>query len=525
LNIIDALSDKRLLGAYLPDLTTWKNWLVFLKSVYSIPLTPDEFDIYEKFTGRTESPMQNFESIYCLSGRKSGKSLICAACAINATLIDNFWIPQVKRGKKVFFPVIAVDKTQAREIFDYAVGFLHASPLLRSQVAKERTWDIEMKNGAVIMIRQASFRNIRGPLFCGAAVDEICFMRDSSSANPDSELVKAILPGILPGGKLICISSVYGRFGIAYEEFRANYGRNDSKTLVWLSDTLSMNPCFSQDKISTAMDKDPSHAKAEYFSVWRDDIESFVTRPALEACIIPNRTELEPMANVEYQGYIDPSSLKDDSFSVAISHLGENETVILDLAREFKPPQTPSSVVSAISGILKIYNIYQVDSDSYACGWVKEAMMKEGIIVNKSQYSASDNYLNFLPLVLNRTVELLDDPIIVTQFTNLERRSRVGGKDLITHYAGTHDDVACAIAGACLCSKRDDDRPPAPEEIARIFSPVYEQDDEEQLARYASNFLLGIRQKPWTAKNDDEDDGDCGVVNKRVYDGVFRRLK
>ena len=42
---------------------------------------------------------------------------------------------------------------------------------------------------------------------------------------------------------------------------------------------------------------------------------------------------------------------------------------------------------------------------------------------------------------------------IVTLFA-MERRTRSGGKDSITHYPGGHDDLANAVAGACVMADR-----------------------------------------------------------------------
>jgi hypothetical protein len=47
-----------------------------------------------------------------------------------------------------------------------------------------------------------------------------------------------------------------------------------------------------------------------------------------------------------------------------------------------------------------------------------------------------------------RKIELLDNQRLLNQFASLERRTRAGGKDLITHPPGGHDDLANACAGA-----------------------------------------------------------------------------
>jgi hypothetical protein len=97
-----------------------------------------------------------------------------------------------------------------------------------------------------------------------------------------------------------------------------------------------------------------------------------------------------------------------------------------------------------------------VESDKYAGEWVPEAFREHGIEVKNADMTASELYLNFLPLVSNGTVELLDNKRLLAQLTGLERRARSGGKDLVTHYAGGHDDLANSAAGACAMAARSE---------------------------------------------------------------------
>ena len=59
----------------------------------------------------------------------------------------------------------------------------------------------------------------------------------------------------------------------------------------------------------------------------------------------------------------------------------------------------------------------------------------------------SDLYVDLLPLLNSRRIELLDHPRLVTQLCGLERRTARGGRDSIDHGPGGHDDLANAIAG------------------------------------------------------------------------------
>ena len=176
----------------------------------------------------------------------------------------------------------------------------------------------------------------------------------------------------------------------------------------------------------------------------------------IEAVVVPGRFELPKVEDASYFGFVDPSGGRQDSMTLGIAHKDEDKKVVLDVLREQKPPFQPKIVVKEFSEILKAYGIDQVESDRYAGEWVNEAFRDHEIEVKNSELTASEIYLNFLPLVANGTVELLDNKRLKAQLAGLERRTRFGGKDLITHYPGGHDDVANAAAGALVMASKEE---------------------------------------------------------------------
>jgi hypothetical protein len=56
--------------------------------------------------------------------------------------------------------------------------------------------------------------------------------------------------------------------------------------LVWQSDTATMNPTVDPAVIALAYEADPAAAASEYGGAFRSDLEAFVSREALEACIM-----------------------------------------------------------------------------------------------------------------------------------------------------------------------------------------------------------------------------------------------
>jgi hypothetical protein len=235
---------------------------------------------------------------------------------------------------------------------------------------------------------------------------------------------------------------------------------------------------------------------------WREDIEAFLSLEMIDAIVISKRHELPRIENAQYFGFIDPSGGRQDSFTLAICHKEEKGKCILDYIREIKPPFQPGAVVMEFSEILKSYGIYVVESDRYAGEWVTSSFRENGIMVESSEFTSSEIYLNFLPLVANSSVELLDNKRLIEQLRGLERKTRVGGKDQITHapFAGAHDDLAIAVAGVLVRAARN--AGVVRDNLEEIWATVYSETREERFNRYIQNWLLDKPQKPWTAEDD-----------------------
>jgi len=56
-------------------------------------------------------------------------------------------------------------------------------------------------------------------------------------------------------------------------------------------------------------------------------------------------------------------------------------------------------------------------------------------------------YIDLLPLINSRRVELLDNARLINQLVSLERQVSRGGRENIDHPRGQHDDLSNALAG------------------------------------------------------------------------------
>jgi len=505
MNIIDIMGDPRFFKSLFRDERSWRAWRVFLKALFGIPITDEtERDLFRSCTGLNELKDGPSREAYVIAGRRSGKSYISSLIAVYLAAFKD-WSPYLSPGEKGWIFVIATDKAQAGVIKRYISGILNSKELFKRLIEKELQTEIELKNGVVIAVKTCNYRTVRGFTVLAAICEEIAFWRDDNSANPAEEVLAALRPALatIPESMLIGISTPYSRSGLLWEQYRKYYGNGEARSpLIWKAPTKVMNPTIDTNIIENDLQDDYARARAEWDAEWREDIEGFLSLEVIEAAVVPGRFELPRLPDVTYSAFIDPSGGRQDSFTLAVCHKDRNGKIVLDCIREARPPFQPQSVVEELVDVLKNYDISQIESDKYAGEWVVTEFAKHGIYVEGSELPSSEIYLNFLPLIMNGSIELLENRRMIEQFRGLERRTRAGGKDLVGHpqFSGAHDDLAVVVAGACLRANRHISVF-SPEALLEMMLPLPEPSIEETFDRYVTNWLLGNPQKPWRAED------------------------
>jgi hypothetical protein len=287
-----------------------------------------------------------------------------------------------------------------------------------------------------------------------AIADEVAFWR-SEGANPDREIFTALRPCManIDDSLLIAISSTYARTGVLWEASQ-RYGQDDPEILFWKAGTLEMNPAFKEKVIERALKEDYSAARSEYFAEFREDLETFLSIEVIDKVIMPGRFELAKQP-FNYFAFVDSSGGRHDKMTLSVCHKEKSEKIIQDCIRVKKPPFDPGECVKEFAEVLKSYAINSVTGDKYAGEWVTSAFEKEGISYKNSELTKSEIYLEFLPLVMQGRIELLDHREQIIEFRQLERITG-RGKDIVDHPRGLSDDIANAAAGACLMAIEKD---------------------------------------------------------------------
>ena len=227
------------------------------------------------------------------------------------------------------------------------------------------------------------------------------------------------------------------------------------------------NPSLSQRVVDRAYERDAASAAAEFGGSFRSDVEAFVSRESVEACVVADRRELPYQRGIQYTAAVDPTGGSVESMTLAISHKDAGGRGVLDCVRRVHPPFSPDAVVSDFAHLMKtVFHVHKCIGDHYAGSWCID-LAKHGIVYEPSAKPKSDLYRDLLPLVNSGRVELLDDDRLVNEACGLERRTARSGKDSIDHAPAGHDDVINAAALALTQVTVD----AAPEGICSLARP------------------------------------------------------
>lgn len=425
---------------------SWGPWRAVLKAGFNLPMTDEETRFFEIVAGGRPLPVKRCRELVICAARRAGKdaiaSLICAWFAMTFRPDG-----RVRPGERPLILLLAAGRAQSRSLLGYVRG-LFEIPALKALITRETQDGFELSNGIDISVGTADFRTIRGRTVLLCVMNELAFWRDENSSNPDKEIYRAVLPAMASLGDramLVMISSVHRRGGLLYEKWAKSFGKDDPNTLVITASTRQLNPTIDQQIIDDALADDPQAAAAEYESIWRDDLSSYISLSEVQACVDAGVDVRPPQSGVQYTAFIDASSGRSDSFTAAIVSR-DGDISILHRVVEVPAPCDPVKATATVCAVLKTYNIQDAWGDRYAVGFVSSELARHGLTLKHSNKSRSDLYREFLPDLRSRRVRLLDIEK-VAQFAALERRALPAGGERIDHpaYGNTKDDVSNAI--------------------------------------------------------------------------------
>jgi hypothetical protein len=454
LNIIEFITHPGLLN----DQTLSVAQRAVLKSIYGLELNSEELEIYQRATGRSEYVNSEQTESTLIAGRRSGKtSKIGALIAIYEAFRDH----HLTRGDRAYVMLIAPVKNQAKTAMRFIRAYLNSSPLLKQYVARERSEEVELTNGIIIACYPCSYSTVRGPSVVCAICDEMAFWHHKeTAANPEEEVLAALRPAMatFPTSKLIKISTPFRKEGVLWREFQQ---RAELDHLVWQLSSPEMNPTLQPSVLERERKRDEEKFRREYLAEFTDQIAAWVVPEVLDPCIVRDRIELPHVENAAYVIAVDPAFVHND-FALAVLHQTADGPVVVDCVEHWagtkQAPLAYEWVCETIARIANEYGIREVIGDQYCAAVIKQHFDKLGIHYSEFTFglhTRADLFGNLRHLLVQRKIELRDNPVLLRQLRALEERRAPNGNIDIRPSYGQKDDVAVAVAlGAYELAKR-----------------------------------------------------------------------
>lgn len=445
-NIIEFTTDPQLLGLSLSEAQE-----TLLRAIYGLPLTPDQMELWRSCTGREDYPAEPFSEVTVVAGARAGKDSRIAAPIVIYEAVFGGHDKHLSKGEQGMIPLVAQDRRAAGIAFGYIREYLRSSDLLSGLVTDTLSSQVSLTNGITIACFPCTLQSLRGWSIPVGVLDELGFYRLEGSANSDAEVQTSIRRGQLsfPNPKIVKVSTPYMKSGVLFDDFSRHWGQDSPDLLVWRASSQLMNPSISTEQLDRLRRLDPQRYSREYEAEFSDDLTAFLPWEWIEEAVVEGRHELPPQKGLKYRAAVDPSGGGSDAFTLSIIH-NDGERTVQDVLRGWsrRAGQAPDlrGVVSEIAELVKGYGCRSVLGDRYAAGWVRQAFEAEGIRYDESRLDKSACYVEMLPVFSQGRLEILDHAQQRRELQCLERRTRAGGRDVIDHPRGGHDDYANVLA-------------------------------------------------------------------------------
>lgn len=428
---------------------------VILRSIYGLPLSDEQLDIYTALTGSStqfEPEQEKTEAVLAL-GARSGKSLLASIIALfEATARAGRYRSCLNKGETGYVIVVATRLQQARQIIGASCARLMENSTVSHLINESYQQELRLTNGMSVISLPCNSTAGRGlPIIC-LILDELGWYR-LEGPKADEEIFRALRPRMSQfiGAKFVAISTPSAKQGLLWDLF--DEGPQVPSRLTVNAPTLTVNPLIDKAFIDSEYRRDPDNAEREFGAVFAEQVDAFFPADKLLPCfILSGDLPYDPAQR--YHAAIDQSGLSGrDRFAFAVTHNADGK-VTVDVTRTWDTTDADA----IITDIAAITNTYQVDTiliDRYALGWVKSALEKRGLAVEVRDLLPVV-YSNLKRLVIAGRVELPDRADLREGLLRTQAFYGRSNTLSISHERNTsgHGDLADAVtAGVWVASK------------------------------------------------------------------------
>lgn len=386
---------------------------VVLRSLYGLPLNPEQVKLYTILTNNTDSYLcdEKTEGVLAV-GARGGKSTLASVIALYESICrGDKWKKYLQPGETGYCILIATRELQSIQIIQRNAARLLRDSDISYYIDDEQAKELILVNGLRILSVPCNSTAARGlPIFC-LIFDEIAHYR-LEGVKADKEIYAALIPrqSQFPGSKWLMISTPAGKQGLFWESFDEGFKVPGRLTIQ--ADTRALNPEIAQKEIDKLYAFDPDVAAREYGAVFAEQVSGF-----FESCMdklktlftLPAGEDFPYQAGHNYFASIDQSGLTgNDRWGFAICHNDRTaDMVYVDVYREWATKNL-RGILSTIKEQCNLFHIRKVKGDRYAKGLIEQLLNENGIELEIRDMLPAV-YVDFKTLVVSGKIAMPDD--------------------------------------------------------------------------------------------------------------------
>jgi hypothetical protein len=434
-------------------------------NLLNTPLWDKQAEILEEFWSG------NYTLAVWALGRRSGKTLMAAACATYAaTMLADEYKKHLRPGEKFYIVSVANTIDQARIALQSVKDLISSSPILKPLIVRDTTDTLELRNGAVFKALPASSRSGRGMACPVVIFDELAHALDTEAGNAAGDsLYAALSPSVAQFGKLgkiLLLSSPWIQQGVFWDLYK----QADSGQFLYMQcvnlPTWEVNKTISTDWLDGEKARDPELFKIEYGAEFTGNVAAFLDTQLVDASINHDRGILPPLPKFKGTYYLslDPARGGRDAYIACIAHL-DGDRLVVDQFHQFTPSWGDGKKIQVAIALVedwileqhKAYNFALVVLDQYNSSSTIQRLSGKVKIreLTWTAPSKTEAYSKLRELANAGNLELYQHPKAIQQIKNLTVKYRPNGTwDVSGGTGAAVDDYPSALAGAVLTASR-----------------------------------------------------------------------
>lgn len=216
-----------------------------------------------------EVPAVARDVVVLVKGARVGGTYINATSLLWRALTGD--VGGLAPGETASALVVGPDLRLGRQALRYARGAVESVPELGAMVVSDTadSFTLEREDGHRVAIETLPATRggsaLRGRSLLAVQLTEAAFFRDEDSGTVnDADVFRAVLPRVLPGGKVILESTPWLELGLTYELFRDNHGDPKTALAVHAPTTLMRPDERTRKLVEKERARDPDNASREF---------------------------------------------------------------------------------------------------------------------------------------------------------------------------------------------------------------------------------------------------------------------